>query len=31
MELNVLQLLFFDEYELINFTKDGQVQIYAYA
>jgi len=31
MELNVLQLLFFDEYELINFTKDGQVQIYAHA
>lgn len=31
LELNVLQLLFFDEYELINYTKDGQVQIYAHA
>ena len=31
VELNVLQMLFFDEYELINFIKESQVQIYAHA
>lgn len=31
IELNVLQMLFFDEYELINFIKESQVQIYAHA
>jgi hypothetical protein len=31
VELNILQMLFFDEYELINFIKESQVQIYAHA
>ena len=31
VELNMLQMLFYDEYELINFIKESQVQIYAHA